>query len=266
MLQLYKLAENCLYSMEVEQKLDTTFHAYQLHDKNQLRIQHDHATKSIAETRFPESPELVNPRDLPKRSIQTRDGRVALLHAIAHIEFYAIHLAWDIIYRFGGMPDPFYIDWLNVAYEEATHFSMVRKRLGELDSDYGMLPAHRGLWEVAEDTDHDVLARLALVPRYMEARGLDVTPKMIEKLEQAKDQESAEILKIILRDEIRHVEVGSRWFCTVCKQRNLDSETTYFDLLERFLRGKIRGPFNHDLRTEAGFSASEIHRLEALGR
>lgn len=133
-----------------------------------------------------------------------------------------------------------------------------------MDSDYGSLAAHNGLWEVAEDTDHDVLARLALVPRYMEARGLDVTPGMIEKLRSAGDKHSAEILTTIVNDEVGHVKIGSRWFHAVCEQRKLDPEETYFNLLSKFLRGKIRGPFNYELRRQAGFKEAEIRRLEEL--
>ncbi len=238
--------------------------ACNLWKQGQLKCNEEKPPKSISATRFSDRPKLVDPRELPRRSMASKEGRVALLHAIAHIEFYAIHLAWDIIYRFQSMPQVFYGDWLSIAGEEAQHFSLLKKRLQDLDSDYGFLPAHRGLWEVAEDTAHDLLARLALVPRYMEARGLDVTPKMIDKLRGVGDENSAQILITIVNDEVGHVQIGSRWFHTICEQRKLDPEQTYFDLLNQFLRGAVRGPFNHDLRKRAGFTDREIQRLEAL--
>ena len=261
---IFEFAEQCLHSDSIQQKLDLTAAADRLWREGRFNCDLKKPPKPISSTRFSNQPKLVDPRDLPRRSMASIEGRIALLHAVAHIEFYAIHLAWDIIYRFQDMPQLFYGDWLGVAVEEAQHFSLIRKRLQELDSDYGLFSAHRGLWEVAEDTDHDVLARLALVPRYMEARGLDVTPKMIQKLRSAGDDSSAQILVTIVNDEVGHVLIGSRWFHTVCAQRNLDPEQTYFDLLNEFLRGTIRGPFNHDLRKRAGFSDEEIQRLEAL--
>ena len=263
---IFEFAEQCLHSDSIQQKLDLTATACRLWREGRFECDFEKPPKPISATRFSKRPELVDPRELPRRNMASKEGRIALLHAIAHIEFYAIHLAWDIIYRFQDMPQLFYGDWLGVAAEEAQHFSLIRKRLQELDSDYGLLPAHRGLWEVAEDTDHDVLARLALVPRYMEARGLDVTPGMIEKLRGVGDHSSAQILVTIVNEEVGHVLIGSRWFHTVCAQRNLDPEQTYFDLLNEFLRGTIRGPFNYAFRKRAGFSDAEIQRLEALSK
>ena len=208
---IFEFAEQCLHSDSIQQKLDLTATACRLWREGRFECDFEKPPKPISATRFSKRPELVDPRELPRRNMASKEGRIALLHAIAHIEFYAIHLAWDIIYRFQDMPQLFYGDWLGVAAEEAQHFSLIRKRLQELDSDYGLLPAHRGLWEVAEDTDHDVLARLALVPRYMEARGLDVTPGMIEKLRGVGDHSSAQILVTIVNEEVGHVLIGSRW-------------------------------------------------------
>lgn len=222
------------------------------------------APLSISATVFPSFPKLVDPAQLPRRGLASESGRIALLHALAHIEFYAIQLAWDILYRFRGLPEPFYKDWLTVAAEEALHFSMLRARLQELGSDYGSLSAHRGLWDVAMDTADDLLARLALVPRTLEARGLDVTPGMIKKLLQVGDSSSAEILKRILHDEIGHLAIGSKWFKTICEQRGLDPRTTYFDWVQRVLKGKIHGPINHELRRQAGFDEHELERLERM--
>lgn len=262
--QISVFAEKCLFSSSIAEKLGATFQAYGLWRAGRLGFVFERQPKPISQTCFPDYPKLVEPRDLRRRSMNTEAGRIALLHAIAHIEFYAIHLAWDIIYRFQDMPQLFYQDWLAVAQEEAKHFSMIRRRLQRLDSDYGNLPAHRGLWEVAEDTQHDVLARLALVPRYMEARGLDVTPAMIAKLQSVGDEDNARVLTKILNGELGHVQVGSRWFNAVCRERNQNPEEAFFTLIARHLRGKIRGPINHALRKRAGFTDSEIQRLEEL--
>lgn len=258
---VYEFASGCLHSGDVEEKLALTLRAGALEDQGLIDYTPDGEPLPISATRFPRRPTLVEPKHLPRRGLASRDGRIALLHSLAHIEFYAIHLAWDILYRFRGLPEPFYRDWLTVAAEEALHFSMLRERLRQLSSEYGNLSAHRGLWEVAEDTAEDVLARLALVPRTLEARGLDVTPGMIERLRQVRDTESVVILTRILEDEVGHVSIGSFWFKTICRDRGLDPESTYFDLLERFLRAKVRGPINMALRRRAGFDETELDRL-----
>ena len=216
----------------------------------------------ISLARFPERPILVDPKALPRRNLGGLPGRIALLHAVAHIEFTAVSLAWDLLYRFRGLPAAFYRDWLCVAGEEAEHFELIRGRLMALGGDYGDLPAHRGLWDVAEDTAHDLAARLALVPRGMEARGLDVTPGIIARLERAGDHESVDILRVILRDEIGHVALGSRWFRWVCARREVAPEAEYRRLLQRYLRGPLRGPFNLEARRRAGFSSVELSTLE----
>lgn len=212
----------------------------------------------------PARPVLVQPRDLAHRRLNTADGRAALLHAIAHIEFNAINLALDAVYRFRAMPGEFFGDWLRVAAEEAAHFSMLRVRLLELGRDYGDYPAHDGLWEMALETAHDVMVRMALVPRVLEARGLDVTPGMIARLERVGDESTAEILRVILNEEIGHVAIGSRWYAYACEQRGLDPVSTFTDLLGRALKGRIKGPFHRDARRKAGFTEQELDGLEAL--
>jgi uncharacterized ferritin-like protein (DUF455 family) len=216
------------------------------------------------EAGFPAALRLVSPRELPRRGLGTPTGRVALLHALAHIEFNAINLALDAVLRFQSMPRDFYADWLQVADEEARHFSMLQARLQELGSAYGQLPAHDGLWDMAQKTAHSLVARMALVPRVMEARGLDVTPTLIEKLDRLGDPASAEILRVIWEEEIGHVAIGTRWFHYACQQQQLAPEPTYFALLQQLLHGDIRGPLHHEARRQAGFSASELQRLEAL--
>ncbi|MFT4047422.1 MAG: ferritin-like domain-containing protein [Solimonas sp.] len=205
----------------------------------------------------PARPELIPPRDVPRRGLGTREGRAALAHAVAHIEFNAINLALDAGWRFSGMPDAYYADWLSVAQDEARHFQMLRARLRELGSDYGELPAHNGLWEAAEKTAHDPLQRMALVPRVLEARGLDVTPGMMRRLREVGDLQTVAVLEVILREEVRHVEIGTRWFRHLCAQRGLAPDATFRRLLaEHGVR--LHPPFNVDARRAAGFADEEF--------
>ena len=213
----------------------------------------------------PERPELVDPRALQRRSVATDTGRLHLLHAIAHIEFNAINIALDAAYRFREMPDQFVDDWLLVASEEAQHFQLLRDTLCQRGSDYGAYPAHSGLWDMVCKTRHDPLHRIALVPRVMEARGLDVTPAMIEKFRQFDDADAVAILERIYRDEIGHVRIGNHWFAALCKARELEPKTTFRQLLDDYMGGKLRGPFNWPARLEAGFDAVELEALEAAG-
>ncbi len=212
----------------------------------------------------PPRPPLVHPRELAQRSLKTLEGRAALIHAVTHIEFSAINLAWDAVARFAGMPRDYYDDWVRVAAEEAAHFRMLQARLQDLGHDYGDFPAHNGLWYMAQRTADDLLARMAMVPRVLEARGLDVTPGMIARLRQAGDRETAELLEIIWREEIGHVQAGSRWFHHLCALAGQDPEGTYFELLGQYLDHGIRCPLHRGARAEAGFSEPELDRLEAL--
>jgi uncharacterized ferritin-like protein (DUF455 family) len=201
----------------------------------------------------PEQPVLLQPGAIPRRrALTTTQGRIALLHALAHIEFNAIDLAWDIAARFPGQPRDFYDDWIAVGDDEARHFVMLRERLVALGSDYGALPAHDGLWQSALETRDDLLARLAVVPLVLEARGLDVTPSMIERLERAGDDESAAILKIIYQDEIGHVAAGTRWFHAVCRERGLAPEETWRRIVKARFKGTLKPPFNDAARAQAG--------------
>jgi len=209
----------------------------------------------------PPRPLMVAPKDVPQRSLGNVEGRAALLHALSHIEFNAINLALDAVWRFRGMPDAFYRDWLKVAIEEAYHFGLLRARLATLGYAYGDFPAHNGLWEMAEKTKGDVLARLALVPRTLEARGLDASPPIRAKLAGAGDMESAAILDIILRDEIGHVAIGNHWYRHVCEQRGLDPVRTYAELAEQHRAPRLRGPFNVEARRAAGFEQAELDAL-----
>ena len=211
-------------------------------------------------------PVLVHPTQLHKRSMVTVAGRATLLHALAHIELNAIDLGLDIVWRFPGMPEQFYRDWIKVAQEEAYHFRLLSEHLEALGFHYGDFPAHNGLWEMAEKTRDDPLARLALVPRTLEARGLDASLPIRDKLKQVGDNRAAAILDIILQDEIGHVAVGNRWYRYLCAQRELDPISTYARLAEQYHAPKLRGPFNLAARRAAGFDEQELAILQASGK
>ena len=211
----------------------------------------------------PDKPERVTPRLVKHRSMITAEGRAVLIHALAHIEFNAINLALDAIWRFADMPPAYYADWLQVAKEEALHFTLLSTHLQSQGHVYGDFPAHNSLWEMAAKTQGDILARIALVPRTMEARGLDASPPVRAKLAQAGDMAAAAILDIILHDEIGHVGIGNRWYGWLCEQRGLDPVTTYARLAAEYRAPVMRGPFNLEARRAAGFSEIE---LAALGQ
>ncbi len=215
----------------------------------------------------PEAPSLLPPREMPKRrKAGSLAGRIALLHALAHIELNAIDLSWDILARFsaegpenpdrGVLTDAFFDDWLSVATDEAKHFALLSERLEALDSHYGALPAHDGLWQASTDTAHDLAARLAVVPMVLEARGLDVTPEMIASLRRAGDDPSADILQIIHDDEITHVATGKRWFEVVCARREVEPIATWQHLVKTYFHGVLKRPFNTASRDKAGFAAA----------
>ncbi len=207
----------------------------------------------------PRRPALLAPRELPRRRIgPAPEGRVALLHAIAHIELNAIDLAWDLIARFGqALTREACGDWVRVADEEAKHFNLLAARLAALGAAYGDLPAHDGLWQAALDTRHDLLARLAVVPLVLEARGLDVTPAMIGKLRAAGDAESAAVLEVIYAEEIGHVAIGKRCFDQVCRARGLEPRAAWRDQVRRHFKGTLKPPFNAEARRQAGFPVED---------
>jgi uncharacterized ferritin-like protein (DUF455 family) len=204
----------------------------------------------------PDRPVLRPPKEMPKRrAFGSQAGRIALLHALAHIELNAIDLGWDIIARFAeaDLPRAFFDDWVGVAAEEACHFELLAKRLADFGIRYGDLPAHDGLWEAASATADDLLARLAVVPLVLEARGLDVTPEMIARLERVGDMPSAEILRRIYRDEIGHVAIGLRWFERLCQARGLVPEEVFHERVRRCFKGDLKPPLNLEARAAAGF-------------
>lgn len=212
---------------------------------------------------YPQNLKLVPPRDLKRRGISSQSGRNILMHAIAHIEFNAINLALDAAYRFRDQPEEYYRDWLSVADDEARHFSMIRQYLNDHDCEYGDLPAHNGLWDMAVKTQSNIVARMALVPRVLEARGLDVTPGMIQRLQRADDLVAVDILKVIYEDEIGHVDIGSRWFFYHCRVRGIEPRTTFLEMIEKHMHGELRGPFNISARLMAGFDEMELSELNS---
>jgi uncharacterized ferritin-like protein (DUF455 family) len=207
----------------------------------------------------PERPELVAPRLVGRRSMATAEGRAMLVHALAHIEFNALNLALDALWRFPGLPAEYYSDWLRVATEESIHFSMLSTHLQVLGYQYGDFPAHDSLWEMVAKTCGDVLARMALVPRTLEARGLDAIPPLRAKIAHAGDLAAAKILDIILADEVGHVEIGNRWYNYLCEQRSLEPIATYVQLAAQYQAPAMKGPFNLEARRRAGFTEAELN-------
>ena len=213
----------------------------------------------------PDAPALVHPRDVPRRGLGSTQGRVAFYHALAHIEFNAINLGLDAVYRFAApMPLAFSRDWLRVAADEARHFEMLTGHLARLGAGYGDSTAHNNLWEMALRTDHDSMVRMALVPRVLEARGLDVAPGMIDKLKHLGDSQGAEILTVILNEEVEHVAIGNRWYLALCEERGLEPHSTFKGLLREHTRGFLSGPFNDKYRKQAGFTDQELADLREL--
>ncbi len=217
----------------------------------------------------PQKPELINARGMPKRSAFNTEGLATLVHAVCHIEFNAINLALDALWRYPNMPQRYYDDWLKVAYEESTHFELLRELLESLGYHYGSFQAHDGLWDMCTKTAHSVTARMALVPRTLEARGLDVTPVIQKKLQSAGSPDAkraTEILDIILRDEVGHVAIGNYWFNWLCDEQGVEPTQYYAELAREHKAPKPRPPFNLEARQRAGFTQQELKALEIAGQ
>jgi len=212
----------------------------------------------------PDTLTMVHPRELSRRKLGTPTGRACFLHAIAHIEFNAINLALDAVYRFTGLPWSFYKDWLQVAAEEAQHHQMLISLMNELGCHYGDFTVHNGLWDIARRTDSDLLSRMALVPCVLEARGLDVTPSMINRLEEIGDNSSAAVLRQILDEEVEHVAIGLAWYTYTCRLQGLDPIDQFITLVNAYLPNRLQGPFNEEKRKLAGFSQGWIARIRQL--
>ncbi len=259
--ELRSMAAAALKTADVDTKLQQTRAMRRAWQQGALRLDRESDGEALAQPGRPDRPEMVRAKHVPRRGFGTVEGRAIMMHAIAHIEFNAINLALDAIQRFAGMPEAYYSDWLQVAAEEAYHFELIRAHLRHLGGEYGDHPAHGGLWEMCEKTGHDIVARMALVPRVLEARGLDVTPGIQEKLAQAGDHHAVSILDIILRDEIGHVAIGNRWFHYCCRQCGCEPLARFRELLAIYYPKGLSGPFNLDARAEAGFSAAELGLL-----
>lgn len=260
---LFDAALTCLRASDPMRKVAMTIAVAQRHAQGELSTGHGSAIEAISEPGRPPQPNLVDARQLPRRGLGTVAGRAALVHAVAHIEFNAINLAWDAVYRFRDMPDAYYRDWIAVAADEARHFDRVCERLQQLGFRYGDFDAHNGLWDMAVRTADSCLARMALVPRVLEARGLDVTPPMIERLRQVGDLETVAVLEVILAEEVAHVAAGTRWFHWCCARESVEPDARFERLVDQYLRGSIKGPFNMPARLAAGFSQAELDQLMA---
>jgi uncharacterized ferritin-like protein (DUF455 family) len=261
-LKLFATCEAALASTDPHEKQLLANALVEAWREETIEIDRGRPVMPIASPGFPAVLKRVSPLAVPKRGTATPEGRAALVHAIAHIEYNAIHLALDACYRFRGMPINFYGDWLAVAAEEAHHFSLLEAYLIKRGYQYGSFVAHDGLWEMAEQTAGDVLARMALVPRVMEARGLDVTPGISRRFGLAHDRDAVAILEVILRDEIGHVAVGNRWYEYICHERHLDVATTFEMLAQKHRAPRPSLPLNRAARLAAGFHESELDRME----
>ena len=265
MTDLFETAYRCLMERDPARKIALTREASRAWDEGRLtRSAREEAPRPVPDAGRPERPLLVPPRDVERRSMNTELGRVVLAHALAHIEFNAINIGWDAVYRFRDMPEDFYTDWIRVAREEAYHFELLQDYMQARGHGYGDFPAHGGLWETVRRTDDDVMVRMALVPRVLEARGLDVTPHMQKKLRQVGDEALVNILDVIYTEEKGHVLIGTRWFRYACEGRGVEPRETFRELLRKYMQGRIKGPYDELGRMEAGFTAEEIDDLKAL--
>jgi len=265
MTDLHAAAKRCLDATDPAEKLRLTHETWQAFLAGELCADPTSPPpEPITAPGRPAKPQLVNARQVPQRGLGSAEGRAALVHAVAHIEFNAINLAWDAVYRYRGKPAAYYRDWASCANDEARHFAMLSGRLAELGHAYGDFDAHDGLWAMAEKTAHHDTARMALVPRVLEARGLDVTPGMIERLRHLGDTGTVAILEVILREEVAHVAAGTRWYQHCCERDGIDPVDTFFALLREYMGVSLRGPFNRPARIEAGFVEAELDRLAGL--
>ncbi|SMN00827.1 COG2833: uncharacterized protein [uncultured Candidatus Thioglobus sp.] len=259
-MNVFKLSHQALMSASVDEKIKLTRQLHTFNENNALSYQSYPVNKVLNPGR-PKNPKLVRFQSIPQRK-QSDEGFINTIHAICHIEFNAINLALDAVYRFQKMPEQFYRDWIKVAFEESEHFTLLNNYLIELGYQYGDFEAHNGLWKMTVDTDYDVLARMALVPRVLEARGLDATPKIQKRFKNSKFSKMSDILDIIFTDEIGHVKIGNIWFHYLCQQRKLDSLIAFDDLVKKHIGSELRGPFNIEARKLADFSKVELDYLQ----
>ena len=265
MLELREASLAILANTDVQAKVSQLYHLFDeyQHQHIALNLSASLDAQELILPGRPLKPELVPPLQAPKRRMTTVEGRAILLHSLAHIEFNAMNLALDAIWRFPDMPQQYYEDWLKVAKEEAYHFSLVNEHIQSFGFTYGDFPAHNSLWEMVERTTDAVIARMALVPRTMEARGLDAVPRIRDRFKQIKDDRAVEILGIILNDEIGHVLIGNRWFNFLCARDNVSPIMAYRELAKKYRAPTLRGPFNIEARKQAGFTSEELSLMES---
>ena len=258
-------AARAIRAIDLDEKTDLTQEVARRWHERRLSLRSPLDTLAPERPGRPERPELVSPTKVKRRSLHSVHGRVSLLHAIAHIELNAVDLALDIVARFASapMPQSFFDGWMQVAFEEAKHFKLVRERLRALDANYGDMPAHDGLWQAAHDTRNDLTARLAVVPLILEARGLDVTPSLLVKMREVGDDESADVLEVIYEDEKKHVAIGAKWFRFICAREGKDAAETFRLLVRANFRGSPKPPFNDLARAAAGLTPTFYRALSS---
>ncbi len=260
---LFSLAYQCLSESRLDEKLRLSEQSAKKILSGTIDVSPIDEDINLIKVGRPDKPLLIDPRELPRRNMQNDEGRAAMIHSIAHIEFNAINLAWDLIYRFQEMPEDFYFDWTRVAAEETKHFQLLQSQLRTLGYEYGDFPAHNCLWDMAEQTAHDLLLRLAVVPRILEARGLDVTPGLISRFRQIKDKSTSTILELILEEEIGHVKTGTKWYRYQCEKLNFDPEKKFRQIAKEYMPSNNIKKINHEARLMAGFRQSELDYLVA---
>jgi len=258
---LFDLAYECILENEPELKVSSVNVLFNCLVDGELNLDQGRSVEQIIVPGRPDKPELVTPSDVPRRGFNSEIARIKLAHAIAHIEFNAINLALDAVYRFQDMPHQYYLDWMQVAVEESRHFVLLDNYLKANGSHYGAYDAHNGLWEMAIRTEQNVMIRMALVPRVLEARGLDVTPGMIERLKVVGDDALVSILEVIHEEEIGHVRIGTHWFNFSCEQQGVKPELSFSAILDEYMKDSTFGPFDLISRQQAGFTKQEMQDL-----
>ncbi len=262
MQNLYQQAKECFLLADPDEKMAKTQQLVGLWQGAGLEWQEGELPLRLTQPGRLQRPVVVQPRELNKRRLGTVEGRAAMIHALAHIEMTAVNLAWETVYHYRDMPREFYDDWIIAAGEESLHFLALRERIRELGFDYGDFPVHNQLWEMALKTGDELMHRMGIVHRVFEARALDVVPKTMKKFAQLGDKAMVDTLTMIANDEVGHVSAGTRWFRYRCAQQGLDADKTFFELLTRYIKGPPKGPFNRELRLQAGFSENEIRHLQ----
>ena len=262
MQNLYQEAKSCFLSANPDDKVALTYQVCAAWQDKKLSWQEGESVEHLLQPGRLAKPEIVMPKEIGKRKLNKEEGRAALIHALAHIELTAVNLAWDSVYRYRDMPKAYYQDWVQCAQEEAEHFTLLRDRLREMGYDYGSFPVHNELWKMAITTADDLMDRMGIVHRVFEARALDVIPQTLKKFQDKNDTRMVKILTQICNEEIGHVSSGTRWFHYRCKQAQLDPDTTFFSLIEKYMKQPLSGPFNHEARLATGFSQNEIDYLE----